>query len=79
MVIKLLEWFHERSSKGLRVSLKHFMKKAKILHNNMVKKARQENFLWRFSGKNWLTKNMYELLLITTVTKKFSTSQKDPD
>lgn len=47
----VLEWFHERPSKGLEVSKQLIMKKDKHLHDNMVKGGKSSEDFQAITGQ----------------------------
>eukprot|EP00794_Sanderia_malayensis_P013386 gene13386-14759_t len=63
---RLLEWVFQRRSKRLRVSRKHIMKKAKVIHEEIFK-----------ASKGWLDKFMKRHGL--SLRRQTSIAQKDPD
>ena len=75
----VIGWVYDRRSKGLRVSRKMIMKKAKIIYDDMVKEPECENdtntdFL---ASTGWLRNFMQRTGL--SLRCKTSIAQKDPD
>ena len=70
----LLEWIYDRHSKGLRVSRKLIMKKAKIMYNERCKESDEYEDLF-IASTGWLRRfmNRYGLLL----RRKTTISQHD--
>ena len=71
----VLEWVHERRSKGLRVSRKLIMKKAEVLYDDMVKNGEPNEPFKASTG--WLREFMKRYGL--SLRRKTSMAQKDPD
>ena len=73
----VLEWVYDRRSKGLRVSRKFIMKKAKLLHDEMKKEGQFDDNVDFLASTGWLRQFMQRNGL--SLRRKTSIAQKDPD